>query len=278
MSTPNPLLSKVKLPGRVFALPSKGIFYKPGEVLAEHVQNGEIQVKPMSALTEIKMRSADLLISGKVIREVCQECAPEIINPDLLLSKDVDALFVFLVASTYGSQKSIRSIHSCEKAEPHDYMISLDQIIMNPHNECLAHKDMLYSVDLPNTQRVILKPVTFNDSLFMMTLRQEIARKEMNREQVSHAEIENAMVSDMMAVIEAVEDVTPDGKPVRITDRLMIAEWVRALSKKDTDMIAEAAGKSADWGFDFTIKLRCKDCGQEYNHDLELNPINFFSG
>lgn len=275
MST-NPLLSKVKLPGRVFSLPSKGLFYKSGEVLAEHVKDGEIQVKPMSALTEIKIRSADLLISGKVLREVCQECIPEIINPEKLISKDVDALFMFLIASTYGSDKSIRSVHNCTGAEVHDYLINLDHLIMNPNNECLSYRDMLYSVDMLNGQKVYLKPVTFIDSIYVMNLRQEITRKEMAKEPVDHHEIENAVVADLLAVIESVEDISPE-KTIKIEDRQLIAEWVRALSKKQTELIIQGANKSAEWGFDFKVKLTCKDCGALYDHDLELNPINFFS-
>ena len=39
----NPLLQKIRLPGRIFQLPSRGLFYKNGE-LDESVKNGEIHV------------------------------------------------------------------------------------------------------------------------------------------------------------------------------------------------------------------------------------------
>lgn len=273
----NPLLSKVKLPGRVFTLPSKGLFYKPGEVLSESVRDGEIQVKPMSGLTEVKLRSADLLLSGKIIQEVCQECVPEILHPEKLITKDVDALFVFLVMSTYGSQKRIASIHDCMAAKPHDYEISLDNIVMNPRNECLNHKDMLFSVELDNGQRVILKPLQFQESLDLTLMRHEIAQKEIDRVPITTNELDDLYIMDMLSVIEAVEDVV-DEKPIRITDRKMIAEWARILSKKQIDMIVKGANGSASWGFEFDVTLTCRDCGEQYQHSLELNPVNFFSG
>lgn len=275
MSTINPLLGRVKLPGRVFNLPSKGVFYKPGEVLLESVKDGEIQVKPMSALTEIKLRSADLLMSGKVLREVCAECAPEIVNPEKLVTKDVDALFTFLVMSTYGSEKSIKSIHTCVAAKVHDYSIMLDPIANNPRNQALDHRDLLYSVEISTGQKVILRPVTFGDSLELLNIRQGLARKELEGIQASNQEIEKMVISDLLTVIDAVEDETLQ---IRVTDRGMITEWVRELSRKDTEKIVDAANKSADWGFDFGVKIKCKDCGDEYVHDLELNPINFFTG
>jgi hypothetical protein len=278
MSSLNPLLEKVKLPGRVFSLPSKGQFYKAGEVLDSHVKDGEIQVKPMSALTEVKLRSADLLLSGKIIREVCLECAPEILVPEKLINKDIDALFVFLVASTYGSAKKIQSIHNCKKAEVHEYTISLDTILVNPRNDCLVHKDMMYQVDLNNGQRVILNPVKFQDSMDIMLMRQELARKQRDNIPVETTDYELLIIADLLCVIEAVEDTALDGKIIRVTDRNLIAEWARALTKKHTDMIIKAANESAEWGFEFKVPVTCKDCGEEYSHEIELNPVNFFSG
>lgn len=278
MSEPslNPLLSKVKLPGRVFQFPSKGIFYEPG-VLAESVKDGEIHVKPMSALTELKVRSADLLLSTKIIREVCGECAPEILKPELLLAKDVDALFLFLVASTYGNKKTIRSIHGCKEAEFHDYEIDLEPVLANPRNGMLEHRDVVFSVELNNGQTVKLRPVTFMDAIEMMLARQRIVEKEMNAPQtITNKDSEEVMIRDLLSVIKSVSTGEPDN--ISVQDPSKIAEWVHLISRKQVDQIVEAATKSADWGFKFDVTLKCKDCGETYTHDMELNPVNFLSG
>lgn len=277
MSQPslNPLLAKVKLPGRVFQLPSKGLFYEPG-ILAESVKDGEIQVKPMSGLTELKVRSADLLISNKVISEICVECCPDIVKPEQLLAKDVDALFLFLLASTYGNQKSIRSIHDCAKAEVHDYMIDLNQIISNPNNKMLDYRDTILTCDLPNGQVVKLRPVKFIDSVDMLLLRQAISKKEADRIPVHNEELENLVIRDMLSVLQSVS--TGGADSIEVKDLTKIDEWIRALSKTYIDLIVETAVKAGEWGFEFNVKLKCKDCGKEYDHNLEFNPINFFSG
>lgn len=272
----NPLLAKVKLPGRVFQLPSKGIFYPPG-ILAETVRDGEIQVKPMSALVELKVRSADLLISAKVIREICAECAPEILQPEKLLARDVDGLFLFLIASTYGNEKTIKAVHDCEKGEIHDYMIDLEPIINNPRNKVLEHKEVLFSTELPNGQIVMIRPVQFTDAIDMMLMRQQIAQKEMVAPAtITTKEMEDLVVRDLMAVIKGVSTGGPDS--ITITDPPKIDEWIRILPKTYVDQIVEAAAKAAEWGFDFNVKLKCKDCGSEFKHNMELNPINFLSG
>lgn len=272
----NPLLAKVKLPGRVFQLPSKGVFYAPG-VLSDTVKDGEIQVKPMSALVELKVRSADLLISTKVIREICAECIPEILKPEQLLAKDIDAIFMFLVASTYGNEKTIKSIHTCEKAEVHDYLVNLEPIISNPNNKTLDHRDSLFSLELDNGQIVTLRPVLFTDSIDMLLLRQHITQKEMtDATSITIKEMEDVVVRDILSVVKSV--ATGGLESVTVTDSKKIDEWVRALSRKYIDFIIEASIRTSDWGFNYNVKLKCKDCGEEFDHNMELNPINFLSG
>lgn len=281
MSTLNPLLSKVKLPGKVFTLPSKGIFYDKG-VLAESVQNAEIHVKPMSALTEMKIKSVDLLLSGKVLREVCQECAPEILRPEKLVSKDIDALFCFLVMASYGSQKTIRATHyACAEfkrgAEPHTYQVDLERVISNPRNEALNYRAMLYTKTLSNGQTVNLRPITFESTISLMTIRQELNKMHLDDKPIPSEDLEKLVVFDLMSVVDSVEDEI-GGEKIKVTDLNQIEEWLRALPKKLTDEITEAATKSAEWGFDLNVDLTCKDCKMPFKYELDLNPITFFSG
>jgi len=273
----NPLLGKVKLPGRVFQLPSKGLFYEP-TVLAETVKNGEVQVKPMSALAEMKLRSADLLYSGKVLREICSECVPEILKPEQLLTKDVDALFSFLRVVTYGSLLRINSTHSCEKAESHEYEINLDPFLADPKNAILDHKDTIYRVTLSNEQIVNTKPPTYEAAMTIVMLRQEISRMENNNAPIDDMILEKIMITDLLSVIKNVETDTAEGTHVIVADQKQIGQWLRALTKPILNELYDGVKKTDVWGYEFKAKLRCKDCQAEYVHNLELDPINFFFG
>lgn len=277
MAQNNPLMQKTKLPGKVFQLPSMGAFYEKG-VLADTVMNGEVQVKPMSALTELKIRTADLLISGKVWAEVCEECVPDVLQPINLVAKDVDALFCFLIISTYGPSKEIKAIHDCVGAKMHDYKIDLDKIISEPNNSALTHKDMLYRCDLSNGQTVHLKPVTYEDSILLMNIRSEINRFDMEGgRSIPRELLEKMVIADMMAVITSVEDVV-NGERIVVNNRIHIDEWLKSLSKKFTNEIAAASIKASEWGFVFSQDIVCKDCQQKFSYDIELNPVTFFSG
>lgn len=264
----NPLLLKVKLPGRIFQLPSKGIFYEPG-ILAESVKDAEVEVQPLSALAEMKLRSPDMLFSGRALREICRECIPEILIPDRLISKDVDAIFCFLRIVTYGPSMSVKSTHDCRERNVHDYMVDVENIVMSANNKILDHLDMLYDMQLSNGQKIKLRPVRFQDAIDMIHLKQEIQNDINKNGSMEPILLENAVVRDLLAVIEAVEDVI---------DQTMIREWIKLLPRKIFTEIVDQSKKSNDWGFNLNVKLKCKDCEAEYYHNLELDPINFFSG
>lgn len=271
----NPLLSKVKLPGRVFALPSKGAFYSSG-VLADSVKEGEVHVSPMSALMEMKIRSADLLYSGKIIKELCEECAPEILQPGKLISKDVDALFVFLRIATYGPMMTLFSQHTCEKAEQHSYEIGIEELINKPNNAVLKHKEALYRTELSNGQVVNLKPNTYEDSLRIMHAKLELERAETSEgRKPSDEDLERIALTDLMNVIESVQ---PDKDAPGVTDKKMIEEWLRTISKVLMNELFAGIGRTDDWGFSYSVDVKCRDCGETYKHPLDLNPISFFYG
>jgi hypothetical protein len=276
----NPLLSSVKLPGRVFQLPSKGVFYGAG-ILAPTVVDGEVEVKPMSALTELKLRSPDLLFSGKALAEVCAECIPDILQPNKLITKDIDALFCYLRMSTYGSQMNISSIHRCPDAKIHQYEINLETIVGAPNNASLDSRDVMYRVVLSNGQAVKLRPVVFDESLKMTHLRQQVqnAFLDSGEKDPANEDVEKLLISDLLSVVEGVEAQVPGTTtPVLITDRKLLEEWVRHLQRKWIDEISVQAVRANEWGINLKTKLKCRDCGKEYEHDIEVDPINFFFG
>ena len=267
----NPLLSKVRLPGRVFQLPSKGIFYEAGILSEKAGKEGEIEVKAMSALSEIKLKSADLLYTGRALQEICNECIPDIIKADKLSTKDVDALFIFLRMSTYGNMFEINSVHDCEKAENHSYMIPLEEIISKPNNESLnGSVDILFSIKLENGQDVKLKPISFEDSLKIIHTSQEIDGKMRKNDLDGYGKaLGELTLLDTLSIIKQVDQTT---------DIKMIKEWLDTVPKPYINAIQKQYKEAMNWGFDLKYDLTCKDCKTKYNHDLELNPISFFSG
>ena len=256
-NTPNPLIAKLKLPGRTFQLPSRGIFYTNGEVSSPE---GEVHVHPMSALTEINLKNPDLLFNGKAIEEVMAECVPEIKKPLELFGRDIDALMFFLRLVTYGPAFEINVKHTCATAKQHSYVVDVEQMVMSMKQLDPTLVDQ-FQVTLPNEQVVRLRPVTFNHmvKLFQMNT---------GKEELKPEDVKANIVFNLVNLIESV-----DG----LSDKALIEGWVRAIPTTLQSRITDVIEKMNDWGPAQTAKIKCKDCGEEMDVELPLNPVSFFT-
>ncbi len=253
--TANPLMQKLKLPGRVFQLPSRGALYNNGEVASAE---GEVHVHAMSALTEINLKNPDQLFNGKALEEVCRECVPEIKKPSGLFGRDVDALMFFLRVVTYGPQFEINVKHTCEGAKNHSYTVDIERMIQEMK---FLDPTTKFEVNLQNGQKVVLHPVKFDHmiKLFQMNA---------NKQELSADDVKANIIFNLTSLIESV-----DG----ITDRAQIEDWAKALTTPMQNRITEMIEKMNDWGPATTTKLKCRDCGEEVEVELPLNPISFFT-
>jgi hypothetical protein len=256
-TTQNPLLAKLKLPGRTFQLPSRGVFYKNDELANAE---GEVHVHPMSALTEINLKNPDLLFNGKALEEVVAECVPDIKKPLDLFGRDIDALMFFLRLVTYGPHFEVNVKHTCEGAKSHSYVVNIEEMVMamKPLDPTLS---TTFKVTLSNGQVVKLRPVTFRHmiKLFQMNT---------GKQELTPDEVKANIVFNLVNLIESVDD---------LTDKAMIEGWIRAIPTPMTSRITEVIEKMNDWGPAQTTTLKCKDCSEDMNVELPLNPVSFFT-
>ena len=255
----NPLLARVKIPGRIFQLPSGGVFYNNGE-LAEGVENGEVHVHPMTALDEITMKNPDMLFSGKAISIVFKHCIPDIRKPDELFAKDIDALMIYLRSVTYGPQYEIEAIHDCEDAKHQSYIIDVEEMVTSMVNITQDTIDTLYTVTLENGQVVKMQPIRYKHVLQLLKMNE-------NKQSLTVEDQEKNLLTNLLNVI-----VSVDG----IEDKKMITEWARAISPRMMNSLAEAIDRSQDWGPQTAKTVKCKDCGEDLLIEIPINPISFF--
>lgn len=257
-NTQNPLLAKIKLPGRTFQLPSKGALYKNGEVSSV---DGEIHVHAMSALAEINLKNPDLLFSGKALEEVCRECIPEIKKPTELLGRDIDAIMFFLRVVTYGPEFEVNAKHNCADAKNHSYIVNIENMIHEMKTLDPTVTDEKFSATLPNGQVVKVHPIKFEHmiKLFQMNV---------GKEEFTSEDVKKNIVFNFVNLIDSVDGITDKGH---------IEEWVKGLSQPYQNRIAEALERTMGWGPAQTTDIVCKDCGEKMTIELPLNPISFFT-
>lgn len=257
----NPLLQHLKLPGETFRLPSQGLFYTSGE-LAEEVKNGELHVYPMTALDEIVMKSPDMLFTGKAIVEVFERCIPQVQKPLELLARDVDYLLACLRVVTYGQTLTVDFTHDCENAKEHQYEVDVRPLIQQARSIDPTTIKTTYVLTLPNGQVVHLRPTTFNT---VLELGQASGAGD---KEPSLDEVKRSLVSVVADVIDNIDNVH---------DRRMVSEWVEKAPAGWIKMITDAVDRIGDWGVDFVVPTKCKDCGKPVDLMIGTNPISFFS-
>jgi hypothetical protein len=258
--TPNPLLESLKLPGRIFQLPSRGIFYHNGE-LADSIKDGEIHVRPMSALDEINMKNPDQLFSGDAVNTVFRTCVQGIEKPAELLSKDVDAVMIFLRAVTYGPQYQVLSQHDCPDAKETEYTVNLDELIagMKVIDPTLVETN--YTLKVATGQVVKLRPNRYQQILDLIKMNE--SKKELN----ARDQQEN-LVLMLLGVIDSVDGVK---------DKNLIRQWIEAVPSPVVTRISERLEKVNDWGPNLNFPCVCKQCGQTFETEIPINPVSFFT-
>ena len=256
----NPLLAKAKLPGRIFQLPSRGIFYTNGE-LDESIKNGEIHVQPLSAMDEIIMKNPDQLFSGQAVEQVYSTCVRGVTKPTQLLAKDVDAIMLFLRTVTYGPSFEYTVKHECKDAKEHSYVADIDQMINELKMIDPTTVDEVYKVELANGQIVKLRPNRYAQVI-------ELIKHNQGKTELTIEDQKYNFRAMMLGMIESV-----DG----ITDEKLLAEWIDTLQTTFTSRLLKKLDDVNGWGPNMRWKTKCLDCGEVFDVELPINPVSFFT-
>ena len=259
MNTENPLLSKARMPGETYRLPSNELFYHNDE-LDVSVREAEVHVYPMTAIDEIVMKSPDMLFSGKAVEDVFLRCVPQVKKPMELLAKDVDHLLLCLRKVSFGDDLEVTVKHDCENAVEHSYIIQISDLIKKSRQidpTTLAS----YTTTLENGQKVVIEPIRFGDYTRLLQSNDSDA-------EYSAKEWADVMLNSFCDIISSVDD---------ITDKPFIKEWLGTIPAVWVRDIADAIENTSSWGPDFETTVVCKDCGEQLEVTAPLNPVAFFT-
>lgn len=258
----NPLLRRIRLPGESFTLPSRGLLYEPGNVLAHDVRDGELHVYPMTGIDELTMKSADKLFSGDAVREVFQRCIPQILVPGQLFAKDVDFLLTALRKVSYGPTIEVTYTHTCSDAKLHTYEVYLESFLRSSQALNPLALDSRFKFDCYG-QSVQFKPATFDD---IVLLNQHQQMQESGPLQTDEQHLHHVLYS-ISTVIKTVDEVA---------NKDDIIEWLKNIPAKWLVELTDAINDTTEWGVEFDVTLQCKDCGEEIKVPSTLNPVSFF--
>lgn len=255
----NPLIEKLKkkMPGETHRLPSRGLFYRNGELDPE-VEEGEVVVYPMTTVDELLMRSPDMLYQGTAITEVIGRCCPQILKPGQLIASDVDFLLTALRKVSYGPYLPIK--HKCSHCEEpeKEYNLSIEHFITT--SKAITQEQFDAMNVIVEDYNVKLKPCVFDE---MIKILQRSGEDFDTPEKISDW-IDNSL----LAIIRSV-----DG----IKDRELIMEWLKRMPRHIKEELSQAVENINQWGVEFSYDVTCEGCKNVADVKYTLNPTGFFT-
>lgn len=268
----NPLMTKVRMPGETFTLPSRGLFYNNGELDSSAGGNMEVSVMPMSVIDEITLKTPDKLFSGMAVDEVFARCIPQVLKPRDLLAKDVDFLMLCLRKVSYGTEVEFTHRHEgCSKAEKQEdgsmvskrnsYIIDVNQFIQGSKHIDPEVAGAMFTAELDGGFKVEMNPIRFGNFITMMQAQDQDTDK-------TPQEQMDVLIHSLLGVITNVNGTT---------ESAFILEWLPTLKPSDLKLLNAKLTDGVKWGPDFIYKVPCKDCGETLEVVAPQNPLAFFS-
>jgi len=150
----NPLKQFFRQAKVYVTLPSQGMFYPKGTL--DIPETGEFPVYAMTAKDELSFKTPDALLNGQATVNVIKSCVPNIKNPWLMPSIDLDAILIAIRIATYGENMEI-STKTPGSGEEKDFTVDLRQLL----NKLVSAKfDNIIKL---KDMKVEIRPLTYKE-------------------------------------------------------------------------------------------------------------------
>lgn len=272
----NPLAGFFRQPRIYITLPSKGQFYPNGSL--DMPESGEIPVYAMTARDELMFKTPDALMNGTSTVEVIKSCLPNIKNPWLIPSIDLDAILCAIRIATYGHEMEVSS--TCPKCESHnDHSIDLRAVLDNFKNIQFRTKVVIEDIIVVNLQPLNYDQISkaglkaFEHQKIFSVINDSSINDEQKVKlfQESFVKLTDLTFETVAQCITSIE--SPNGAT---SDKEFITEFLRNTDKRvfnELNKVLEDTKKSATMP---SLEVECSDCKHSYQIALTLDHSDFF--
>jgi hypothetical protein len=270
----NPLKQYFRRPGIYLKLPSKGAGYTP-DVLTL-TENGELPVYPMTAIDEITSKTPDSLYNGSAVAEIVKSCVPNIKNPWLISSTDLDAILVAIRIATNGNDMDIET--SCPAcSEEAKYGVNLNVVLQNfvPGN----YLDPMHVGEL----EIKFRPLNYKEITENAIKQFEIQKTIMSITALPEGEEKEKKGNELLKIVafttlniiaSTIEFIkTPEAS---VNDTNFILDFLQNADKNVVDKIRDKSLALRETTQMKPLHIKCNSCSHEYDQLFTLNVSDFF--
>ena len=268
--------SKPNTPGVYVSLPSKGKWYTGNLELSA---DGELEVFPLKARDELRLKSPDALFNGEALVSVLENVVPGIPNIIDMPLADQNTIMCGSYLVTYGNDYTL-SITCPECKSVKEYGVDLDKMLTQskdylPENVISTTKYKIYLKPSNLKTRNIIAMNQFESNVQQAQL--ETNNTDVDRIKALTAIYERTLTQNFELITSMIEYVIDKNSGEKITDFNKISEIADNLTKRSYDKLFECAATMNEAGVDSTINVACTDCKHEFASTVNLDPTSFFA-
>ena len=270
----NPLTQYFRQPAIYIRLPSQGKFYPNGAL--NMPPNGELPVLPMTSVDEITYRTPDALFNGSATVSVIRSCVPNIRDPWVMPSADMDAVLVGIRIASYGHDMDISV--TCPSCDHHEDL-SVDLRKVNDLLEIGNYESPVVVGDL----EFYFQPMTFQtvnqNSQVQMEQQQMIRAFEQITDETQRSEqvakimtaINEATTKTVAASIAAIKS-----PQALVTEKEFITDFLKNCDSKIFNQLKNHAVALKVASEVKPVSITCSECKHEYTQPFTLDLSSFF--
>ena len=270
----NPLTQYFRQPAIYIRLPSQGKFYPPGAVTMP--PNGELPVLPMTSVDEITYRTPDALFNGTATVAVIKSCVPNIRDPWVMPSADVDAVLVGIRIASYGHDMDINvQCPSCENTE----VASLDLRRVNDLLSIGNYDAPLQIGDLEfYFQPLTYQNVNKNNQIQMEQQQMMRAFDDADDDAVRSEQVGKIMTAVNEATIRTIANSVAAIKTPQalVSETEFIVEFLNNCESKMFNQLKNHVVELKKISEVKPVNITCSGCQHEYTQPFTLDLSSFF--
>lgn len=270
----NPLIQFARRPAVHIKLPSEGKDYPEGVV--DIPPNGEIPIYPMTAIDEITAKTPDALFNGSAVVELIQSCVPNIKDPWMISSNDLDTILLGIKAAIGNDSLDVPSTCPNCKTE-NTYGVNLVAVISNikagDYSKTLKSGDLEIKFR-PLRYKEMNKAALsqFESQKFFASL--ESMEDNEQRDKKLQEAVTKITLLTMDLLSDAIEYIeTPE---TRVDNRDMIKEFLSSCDNTIFSQIRDFNANIREGTMLQPLAVKCDNCGHEYEQPYTINPSDFF--
>ena len=268
--------AKPNTPGVYVTLPSKGRWYS-GDL--ELSVDGEIEIFPLKAKDELRLKSPDALFNGEALISVLENVVPGIPHIADMPLADQNVIMCGAYLATYGNDYTL-SI-TCPKCQSvKEYGVDLSRMLTQSRdyaNETIVSTNK-YKIYLKPTNLTTRNVIAMNQ--FATTIQQaqvEETSSDVDKIKALTVIFEATLAQNFDLIVKMIDYIIDKESGEKITDTNQIVDIAESLNKRSYDKLFESATKMNEAGVDTSMKVTCTDCENQFESTVNLDPTSFFA-